>query len=340
MSSPDVDRAARALVVAYELWVRAEHGSAKDAESVDAARTLANSIRYRAAALGFHAELLERTYEAAFEAHRQDTNDLQRRFLLREAAFQLQSLFDDLVFNAISLFDYIGCLVGLLVEGGKGSHKIGWHKGIGKAKQARVEASVQSALKEVDRPFVTTLLRYRSEIIHFRSDEVDGHVSMSLFGPDDHKLHVTAPRWFTEVVRLKSGQEESFLPDAPIVATGIAVLARSLGGASSILAAIRRHVEERPTSTPCTSTDSLTARWSRAGVLRRLSADPRLSELGVIRVGAVYRGPWFSLLIVRGEDDTIESEPIDLRPLLDDELATQVVLEQLVNLALETLVPK
>ena len=317
------------MVSAHRSWLRSERPrrQAEDEEAV--LRILANSVEYRLRSVRYHLHMIEDLHAEAARLHRENPDRDQGHRLLRELAEQLNYLFDDLIFNAISLFDYMGCLIGLVCQG-LDAHQIDWAKGIGTAKSSPESASLSSILSMVDRPFVRTLTRYRSEVSHFRRDQLDGHVTFDLLGNGGDDLHVTLPRWFSKVVRFEPGEPTPWAGDESIVATATALVEKAEAAAKDVLEALGSFCGKRENVAPVESVEVLTGRWSRDGLFDMLATDPTLVSLGVSRVGACVVPSGISFIAFLG-DRQVETEVVPLSPLAEWRVTSREAVERFIH---------
>lgn len=162
---------------------------------------LRDSLSYRADAVYWHAHLLKMLHTSGVrrlnENFPQDDNDI-----LRLAASEQNWIFDDLVFNAIAMFDYVGNVVGFTLHGNQ-RRKLKWDGAqkcardsefeIRKAGRARICGSTAGGqILRAHAELVKGLADYRAEIIHYEARTGNGHLKI-LLGLDkvEHELRVT-----------------------------------------------------------------------------------------------------------------------------------------------------
>ncbi len=164
--------------------------------------SLRSSIQHRLQAIGWHylqmkigQDSAERQY---FHALKEGT---EWEHMLAVHSIQY-FLFDDIVFNLISLFDYIGNTAGYFLKGEAGK-KIKW-KGI--AKSGRDSAnelskhSIAKSISKYDSQLVTKFESYRAEIFHYGSNT--GSVGAKYEFPSSGrglKIEIAVPEKFKKI---------------------------------------------------------------------------------------------------------------------------------------------
>lgn len=103
-------------------------------------------------------------------------------------------LFDSIIFNVLSLFDYTSCLIKFLIENNKQKKKLLWAQ---LAKTARgndnfKNTTLANAIDRIDRGWVNRLSDYRAELIHYKDDSSGWKYSCSPMKNEIVK-HVYAP---------------------------------------------------------------------------------------------------------------------------------------------------
>lgn len=173
-----------------------------------------DSIWARFDSLRFHYTLLIRVHEGhegALDPTAMGMNEGDYRFLWN-AAWQEQFLFDDLVFNSASLFDYLATAIWFGFHGHNYIKK-DWGDVTKAAREADREPDPREkntlygshtgelALR-VDRDFVGDLYGYRADLIH---DKIDAGTASSELKVDDGvmttELRVSAPENYSEDVK-------------------------------------------------------------------------------------------------------------------------------------------
>jgi hypothetical protein len=150
------------------------------AEARDSAVSLRDSIWTRFDSLRFHHSLLLRLNDDKREklnAQKPGSDDFD---LLWASTWYTHYLFDDVVFNSISLFDYLGNAVWFAFHG-QNHIKKKWNKAYSAAKGSDMEVRLKrgprilgsktgAVIRRAHESFVNALYEYRSDLIHNRID--------------------------------------------------------------------------------------------------------------------------------------------------------------------------
>src|SRR5713226_8857066 len=156
-------------VAQYYVSSRYKHNFSGNGD--DFIHKLRSSIQFRVDAVGWHYINLQTLHESA-EAeylHRLKNNEEWGQLIshLRQQYF----LFDDIVFNLISLFEYVGNLVGYFWKGEHGK-TLKW-KGVAKSALDKSNEfpclKVANVIANADRQLVTKLEDYRANIFHYQN---------------------------------------------------------------------------------------------------------------------------------------------------------------------------
>lgn len=203
---------------------------------------LRESIRFRISALQFHLQQIP----PMAEHHRQTLAargpDLDTQVIF-SASWQQQYVFDDLVFHAISAFDYIANAVWLGFHG-TNHWRRKWNLLVRAARDADVEANLAGASRINGTPtgreilsahtsLVDRLYAYRSDLIHVAIDSTSGRAN-ARFARDDveYALHIRAPktfhRKFAGILSLPEAEECSLGVAAEALVQGVMVRASSI----------------------------------------------------------------------------------------------------------------
>jgi hypothetical protein len=154
---------------------------------------LRDSLIYRSESLTWHVMQLARMQAAAM-AKLHSTMPIQNAAgdIMRLMHRHQQFTFDDVIFNAISLFDYVGNTVGFAYYG-EPRHRSEWKKVRRFARDAAFERkehptprisgrTIGETIVEADRSFVARLSEYRATLIHYEAKRAGGKVSTSFKG--------------------------------------------------------------------------------------------------------------------------------------------------------------
>lgn len=184
---------------------------------------LRDSLIYRAEAVLWHPHLIELIQKSANRRLREVFPDRSKEHLLLiQIGAETFYLFDDLVFNALSLFDYIGNMVGFAFYGEQ-RRKAKWdriqrfardatYEGRAHTKPRISNSAVGSCILEVDAALVKSLSDYRAALIHYEALVGPGELKTQ-FGADtegkpgpQYDLSFTVPKDFAALFTV-SGHE-------------------------------------------------------------------------------------------------------------------------------------
>lgn len=295
----------------YRRYLRGKAIETRSSNNFRRFREIVNSVQHRAHSLGFHVWLLEewhQLYEGSIRSTDLPDSD---RSLLRRGVNQSQFFFDDLIFNTASLFDYLGCLC-VHVFVGIDKSDTTWRKVIGKLNSS-IDFTPENTIdvyRRIDSGLVDALIKYRSRVIHYRFDEVNGSISQDLKGTST-TLRIDLPTLFTEHGILDS--ETLSLHEA-----GSVINDKCLKAADEFTTAIAKDLPLKPFPEPVETHQELVNRWLLWGLLDKLSTHPELSSRGIDRVAGSLSAAGFTPTIIMEDGASIEG-PI-LQP---DQLMSQ-----------------
>lgn len=156
------------------------HSRERRREERQRAIRLRDSLLYRSDAMIWHASLLKVLQSAALRRlYAQSTPPADQRDLLLQAAAEQHYVFDDLVFNAVALFDYAANLIGFAYYGDR-RRKAKWDKvqriasdAVFDAKEhgsARLASSATGTrVRELHKRLVFPLSEHRADLIHYQA---------------------------------------------------------------------------------------------------------------------------------------------------------------------------
>jgi hypothetical protein len=137
----------------------------------DALFRLRDRVIYRAVALDLRRRFIVQQHQALTDgANRTFPAALHDPFFLVNGRIVLASLFDDVLFNAISFFDYIGNLAGYVYLGPQGEKLKwkGWVESAHRNSQSPLIASgMATAILAENRRWVSRLQKVRGRVIHY-----------------------------------------------------------------------------------------------------------------------------------------------------------------------------
>jgi hypothetical protein len=174
---------------------------------------LRDSLIYRSDAISWHALLMGRLRQAAVaQLQASFGRDANRPSdILRISAREQQFTFDDVVFNAIALLDYVGNAVAFSLYG-EPHQKAKWKRAerYARADYERRETGgnrisstgIGRAIRDAHRSLQSGLVEYRSELLHYQTLPAGGDVRTEFTRNRagsfdvDMKLRATAPEAF------------------------------------------------------------------------------------------------------------------------------------------------
>ena len=226
---------------------------------------LRDSLSYRAEAVAWHPYMIRIVGDSASRRLREVHSDFAKeQQLLFHLGAEHFYLFDDLVFNALSLFDYVGNIVGFAFYGEQ-RRKAKWDRVQRFAHDAAFErrshpkprispGPVGQAIREVHASLVRALTEYRAALIHYEALLGPGEVTTH-FGPDEqgtpgphYDLRFRVPREFAELFAVPGFEQDR--ENAPLLKAATWLAEETTRSAVSVLAETERElrVEAGPQS--------------------------------------------------------------------------------------------
>src|SRR3990172_8476652 len=164
-----------------------------------------DSIIYRFDSMCFHVVLMTARQLEALKSLEKEPPTFDERDLLESLARQHQFLFDDIIFNTISLLDYLGNIVGLGFYGAhltkmnwNGAYEYAKHYAQGSKKNRIFGSSTAECLIRHHQEWVNRLYEYRARLIHDKEQKTGGSIAMIWQGDLWHELTITAPKSFVK----------------------------------------------------------------------------------------------------------------------------------------------
>lgn len=175
----------RAICVMYD-----EHSS--DPNSQKNIFNQKNNVYYKLASIRFQYKIfLEQVYRSERYIQKIDKENPNRLrgFVMGNPYFEkveleLSTVFDNLIFNSVSIFDYLSHIICYIVKRNKQKTEY-WSSIIKSARGSNNEiaqSQISEAIKYVDKEFVSKLNDYRSRLIHRKRDE---HKFYASINPND-----------------------------------------------------------------------------------------------------------------------------------------------------------
>lgn len=203
---------------------------------------LRSSLLFRLHSLVFH-------YEYLLEHKKQYRSELDQRIdlgiethLLAHSSVEVQSIiFDDLIFNTVSAFDYLGYFMSVLTYG---IHKKwDWNKLYKATKQddSNISNSIfKEKMVEVHSDFIDNMYEFRSDLIHYKAYGLRYGIKQNIHGI---KLTINPPLKFLKVLR-RAGLIEDENEEHKLVESVEKLLIHSFQVINEILELSFDHIEK------------------------------------------------------------------------------------------------
>jgi hypothetical protein len=175
---------------------------------------LRDSVIYRANSLRFHINLLEAIIKGHSDDLKKDNfGGKSRGITVHDVSEQSMYLFDDLVFNSISLYDYFSGFIGYILDGEHGK-KADWDKIVkicydvqnvhktNFAKKVHHLRTFKDKVIEVDKNRVKKLMSYRGILYHNKNDIAHSTGTQNLLDTEKSFYFVEIPELFAEQFQL------------------------------------------------------------------------------------------------------------------------------------------
>jgi hypothetical protein len=152
-------------------------------------------------------------------------------------------LFDSIIFNSISLFDYIACMVNLIIEKNKDKWEKTWNHLENYIRNNDLLKSTKLGLKiiDVNKEWVLILNGYRSELIHYQTETLGANQTYNDMNGQLDVL-VLAPRQLKKY--FKQLKEISIKRDLNINAISLWIIKTCIEITVEILNEIDSYIEE------------------------------------------------------------------------------------------------
>ena len=95
---------------------------------------------------------------------------------------QQKFLFDSIIFNTISIYDYLGCLINFIIEKNKDRWEKTWSRleNIARTNKSLKNTSLGKTIISCDKEWIGKLNEYRAELIHYRTEFLGSSETYSL----------------------------------------------------------------------------------------------------------------------------------------------------------------
>jgi len=184
----------------------------KDKDKFDLCLTLRDNVLYRAKSIRYHLLMLSNFEKSVTKQFMADQFDYKKRVDLMMYSVETQLfLLDDIVFHLISLFDYIGNLIGFTYYG-EHRIKIKW-KGIVKwCKNAPLEKKktgkinvnnslVSNLILKYQQSLVYRLEEYRACLFHYGKDTTRSQATINIMKPNESRVATEIPKDFQKWIK-------------------------------------------------------------------------------------------------------------------------------------------
>jgi len=179
----------------------------------DSVQYRATSINWHAAALYQHRAVVRRRFEEDVVASLEDLDDPMPLIQhIRQQSF----LLDDILFNTISMFDYLGHLIGLMRLGGK---KYVWSGVVRQCSRipCPVAAGLAKLIVEADVRWIARLDQFRDDLIHYEDVARNGRASFDMERETTVWQVWMPPEWKPHVAALGLASEGIEIEDAGLI---------------------------------------------------------------------------------------------------------------------------
>ncbi len=204
------------------------HSTTRRQSDMKLVMRLRDSLIYRAESVLWHPQLVELVTRSADRRLREVYPDrAKEHLLLLQIGAEVFYAFDDLVFNALSLFDYVGNFVGFAFYGEQ-RRKAKWDRIQHFARDAAYEkrehshprisgSALGSSILEVHKTLVESLTEYRAALIHYEALVGLGEVKTEYGAGETPKydLSFTVPKEFAKVFTVTGYKQDP--AKAPVV---------------------------------------------------------------------------------------------------------------------------
>lgn len=159
---------------------------------------ISSSISLRMSSIDFHYGLIQSIYNPDKNHITSDWNPI----IGEQIAIQQKFIFDSIIFNLLSLFDYFSCLINLIKE----SNKDKWRKMWGSLVRSThgdgdfKKTTLGETILDLDKNWVQKLFEYRAELIHYGTDPLTTNSTWKV-ASGEIDLQVLAPHGLKKVFK-------------------------------------------------------------------------------------------------------------------------------------------
>jgi hypothetical protein len=167
--------------------------------------SIRDSILLRIDSVLFHYNLMNKIHRPDNKIVTDSPNPLHEAI-----SIQQKFLFDSIIFNSISIFDYLGCLITFIKETNKDNWRKMWSSVVKSARNNEdfKNSSLAKKIIQSNKEWVQNLNDYRAELIHYQTDNLGSDASFDLL-QDEMDVFVSAPQQLKKKFKqLKDLKEE------------------------------------------------------------------------------------------------------------------------------------
>jgi hypothetical protein len=198
-----------------------------------------DSINLRINSVLFHYHILEQIHNPKKKIITQNYSPLHSISISSQQSF----LFDSIIFNTISVFDYLSCLITLVEKKNKDDWRRTWTS---LCKSARGTADFKDSkialrISKLDHEWVGKLNDYRAELIHYDTSGLPASQTYNVM-QNSLEIHVSMPRTLKKYFReLKNLPEKA---DLNINSISIWIIENSLLIVKELLDELKQRIKE------------------------------------------------------------------------------------------------
>jgi hypothetical protein len=144
-----------------------------------------DSITLRIDSIIFHYKILNSVHNPSKKIITNDFFSLSMDII----PIQQKYLFDSIIFNCISLYDYLASMINLIIEKSKDNWKKTWSslENYARGNDQFIKTKLGLKIIEVNKDWVNNLNEYRSELIHYQTENLG---SRKTYHPVQRQLDV------------------------------------------------------------------------------------------------------------------------------------------------------
>jgi hypothetical protein len=207
--------------------IRNNHLAGANRNVRDVAFQRRDALIYRFDAIVYHLEHLRGIQLTAEKRLMDPLNMRNGRDILAATANKQRFVFDDIVFNGVSLFDYFGRFAATTLQADP-HRKLRWdtlykwskHAGAGGSSNRIAGTKVAAVVVREDQLWIKHFVEYRSKVIHYESEKANGTVEFRFAQnasgtmDTDYSLRPFVPVSFLSALKIKTTTDRVAVLDA------------------------------------------------------------------------------------------------------------------------------